>query len=198
MNTESWREVREALDRISPLSGEAATALEALASTRRVARGAHLLRAGDRAVQVAFVRSGLLREYYLDSSGQETTRRFCGVGDFSGSLADLISRGPAGVSIECLEPADLVEVEWARVDALSERHPSLMRLLRKFAEALYVLKSRREHEMLTLPAAARFRLFAEQSPGLEARLPRHLVASYLGITPVHLSRIRSAGRRRRP
>jgi CRP-like cAMP-binding protein len=196
--TEPWRAVREALERISPLGDEAAAALEALATSRRLERGAHLLRAGDRALQVVFVRSGLLREYYLDDRGEESTRRFCEPGTFSGSLADLISRGPAGASIECLETADLVEVEWAGVDALSERHPSLMRLLRKFAEALYVLKMRREHEMLTMPAAARYRLFAEQSPGLEARLPRHLVASYLGITPVHLSRIRSAGRRKRP
>jgi CRP-like cAMP-binding protein len=190
--------VREALERISPLSAEAMNALQALATARRVERGAHLLRAGDRAIQVAFVRSGLLREYYLDGQGQESTRRFCEPGDFTGSLADLISRGPAGASIECLEDADLVEIEWARVDALSEVHPSMMRLLRRFAERLYVLKMRREHEMLTMPATQRYRLLAEQSPALEARLSRHLVASYLGITPVHLSRIRSAGRRERP
>jgi len=198
MTLERWLDVHRALDRISLLRGEAAAALQALATDRRMKKGEHLLRAGDQARNVVFVRHGLLREYYVDSQGHEATRRFCGQGDFSGSLADLISRRPAAVSIECLEGGDVVEVEWSRVDALSDLHPSLMKLLRRFAEGLYVRKTQREHEMLTMPAARRYRSFVEQAPELEARLPRHMVASYLGITPVHLSRICSAERRGRP
>jgi CRP-like cAMP-binding protein len=198
MKPESWMEVHGALDRISPLSREASAELQALATGRRMKKGDHLLRAGDHARKVSFVRRGLLREYYVDGQGHEATRRFCVQGDFSGSLADLISRGPAAVSIECLEAVDVVEVEWNRVDALSDLHPSLMKLLRRFAEGLYVRKMRREHEMLTMPAARRYRSFVEQAPELEARLPRHMVASYLGITPVHLGRICSAERRGRP
>jgi CRP-like cAMP-binding protein len=190
--------VLQALNRVSLLSHDAASALQALATGRRVKKGQHLLLAGDGARNVVFVRHGLLREYYVDRHGREAIRRFCGQGDFSGSLADLISRRPAGVSIECLEAGDVVEVEWRRVDTLSELHPSLMKLLRLFAEGLYVRKVQREHEMLTMPAAQRYRSFVEQEPELEARLPRHMVASYLGITPVHLSRICSAERRRRP
>ena len=198
MTPDPWQDVQGALDRISLLTPEVAAELRALAKGRRTRKGEHLLRAGDRARHVLFVRRGLLREYYVDGQGQEATRRFCGQGEFSGSLADLISGAPAAVFIECLEGGEVVLVEWKVVDALSERHPSLMKLLRRFAEGLYVRKARREQEMLTLPAAQRYRSFVEQAPELEARLPRHLVASYLGITPVHLSRICSAGRRARP
>jgi len=198
MAPDPWQDLLHALNQISPLAHGVSAELQALATGRRVKKGEHLLRAGDLARNVLFVRRGLLREYYVDGQGREATRRFCGQGDFSGSLADLILKDPAAVFIECLEAGEVVEADWARVDALAELHPSLMKLLRRFAESLYVRKMRREHEMLTMPAARRYRSFVEQAPDLEARLPRLMVASYLGITPVHLSRICSAGRRRRP
>lgn len=189
--------LRQALDNVNPLAREAWAAIEPLTSSFVVAEGQHLLRAGERATRIFFVRQGLLREYYLDSAGRESTRRICQPGEFSGSLADLIAGGAAAVSIECLDAGEIVEIDWASIDALSGQHASLMKLMRRFAEALYVRKMRREFEMLTLPAAERFRRFVREEPGLNARLPRHIVASYLGITAVHLSRICAAGKRTR-
>lgn len=122
------------------------------------------------ATHVFFVGRGLLREYYLDSAGREATRRFCKDGEFSGSLADLLVRGAAAVSIEALEPSEIVAFDWESIDRLSEQHPSLMKLLRRFAEALCIRKMRREFEMLTLPAVQRYRRFVREEPGLDARL----------------------------
>ena len=108
MTPESWVEVHRALERISPLGREVSAELQALATGRHMKKGDHLLRAGDQARNVLFVRKGLLREYYVDGEGEEATRRFCAQGDFSGSLADLISRAPAAVSIECLEAGEFL------------------------------------------------------------------------------------------
>ena len=184
--------LHQALQRICPLTPEAWTALAALAKPRPMQAGQHLLRAGTKATNIFFLNSGLLREYYVDGNGQEATRRFCGVGEFSGSLADLLSKGPAEVSIEVLADGGILEMEWSAVDALSLQHGSLMQLMRRFAEGLYIQKMHREFEMLTLPAAQRYQRFADSYPALNAQLPRHMVASYLGITPVHLSRIGAA------
>ncbi|MBI3523401.1 MAG: Crp/Fnr family transcriptional regulator [Betaproteobacteria bacterium] len=186
--------LRRTLDRVNPLTHEALAAIEALVSRRLVNAGQHLLQAGEPAVNIFFVEQGLLREYYLDSAGRESTRRVCKEGEFSGSLADLLAGGAAVVSIEVLEAGEVLAIDWASVDALAEQHPSLMKFLRRSAEALYLRKTRREFEMLTLSAAQRYRKFAQEAPGVDARLPRHIVASYLGITPVHLSRICAAER----
>lgn len=183
--------VRAAIDRISPVSDAAWQAAAGLFAARCVTTGESLLRAGARARQVFFVESGLLREYYVDAEGRESTRQFIAAGEFSGSLADLISAQPAAVSIEALADGVIFEADWRRLDALSEEHRSLMRLLRRLAESLYVRKCRREFEMLSLSAAERYDRFTQQYPHLDAQLPRHQVASYLGITPVHLSRIRA-------
>jgi CRP-like cAMP-binding protein len=184
--------LRQALERINPLADEAWAAIEPLTSARFVEAGQHLLRCGEPATRVVFITRGLVREYYLDGAGHESTRRFCREGELTGSLADLLAGGAAAVSIETLDPTDILELDWAAVDSLSDRHPSLMKLIRRFAEGLYVRKMRREFEMLTLPAAERYRRFTQEEPDLETRLPRHMVATYLGITPVHLSRICAA------
>ncbi len=184
--------MQTALHRIHPLSEQAWSDIAACATPRTVPAGQLLLRAGEMAKRIFFVHSGLLREYYVDHQGREATRRFCTAGEFSGSLADLLAQGPSAVFIECMQGCELLEMEWQAVDALSLRHPSLMHLMRRFAEGLCVHKMQREFEMLTLPAAQRYLRFANLHASLNAQLPRHMVASYLGITPVHLSRIGAA------
>ncbi len=91
--------LRQVLDRVNPPTDDAWAEADALVSSRAVVLGEHLLRAGERATRVFFVRHGLLREYYLDHAGHESTRRFCDEGEFSGSLADLLS-GAAAAHIE--------------------------------------------------------------------------------------------------
>lgn len=180
------------LGHIAPLPEEIWPEIAALVSTRKVAPGEHLLRTGERATSIFFLRSGLLREYYIDDAGRESTRRFCSENEFSGSLTDLITGGKAMTSIESLEAGEVWVLAWQEVDALAEKRPAVMKLLRRFAEILYIRKSLREFEMLTLPAGERYQRFAQEFPALNKRLPRTMVASYLGITPVHLSRICSA------
>lgn len=185
-----------AIARIQPLTVEAKIAMDPLLRRRIADPGTLLLRAGQPSRHVLFLYQGLMREYYVDREGRETTRRFCTEGEFSGSLADMLTGAPAAVSIEAMDRCVVLEAEWKRFDALSELHPSVMKLQRRFAELLYIRKMKREFEMLTLPARERFREFVRENPSLDARLPKHVVASYLGITPVHLSRIRAAEKRR--
>ena len=190
----TFQPLRSALERLSPLTDADWAEFVPLVSERKVAAGEFLLRAGGRATQAFFVREGMLREFYTDAEGAEATRRFCPAGELSGSLADLLSLRPSLCSIEVLESGEVWAIDWRACDALSRRSPAWMTLMRRFAEALYLRKTEREFEMLTLPALERYRRFATAFPALEARLPRQLVATYLGITPIHLSRIRARGR----
>lgn len=182
-------DIRRTLTALSPLAESAWRQIAALLRTCQIPKAAHLLRAGDHARHVYFIRQGLLREYYTTADGDEATRRFCAEGELSGSLADLLSGAPALCSIEALEPTRLWQLDWLAIDRIAETEPSLMRLLRRIAETLYQRKMEREYEMLTLSARDRYRRFALQQPGLLPRLPRLAIAGYLGITPVHLSRI---------
>jgi CRP-like cAMP-binding protein len=181
--------------RLAPLDGDALAAVDALAQPRTFPPGALLLRAGERATWSFFVHRGLVREFYVGERGEEHTRVFVDAGGLTGSLLDLLYDGLAVTFIEAIEPTSALALSYREFDALCARHPALHQLARRLAEEAYVRKARREHEMLALPAARRHARWLAEHAGLDARLSRRHVASYLGITPEHLSRLRRAVRR---
>lgn len=183
-----------AMRRVAPLSDQDVAAGLALVRVRVLARGEHFLRAGDQARDVAVVVTGLLREHFLLADGSERTKAFVLEGELSGSLADLLSDSPARAYIVAEEPSRLLVVDFAASSALAAESPAWAQVRARATEALLRVKAEREYELLGLDAAARYAAFRARYPGLEARVAAKHVASYLGITPVHLSRLR---RRRR-
>jgi CRP-like cAMP-binding protein len=186
--------LRQAVAALHPVADDDWALLAPLVTAATFARGSALLRPGDPARNVFFVLDGLLREFFVDDQGRTSTRRFGRAGDFSGSLADLLSGRPALSAIEAVEDTEVLQVPWARFEDLAQQRPAFERAVRRMTEALYLQKTIREHEMIAQRADERYRRFREANPDLEARVPQHHVASYLGITPVHLSRLRAAAR----
>jgi CRP-like cAMP-binding protein len=174
----------------APLGARAAAAIAERMHRRAFDKGQALLRGGDLARWCFFICHGLVREYYIDDAGKEFTRTFLPEGELTGSLLDLLSGAPAVTWIEALEPTDTLCLAWRDLDALCERFPEIHVVLRRLAERVYVRKVRREHEFLTLSAAQRHDVWLARHKDLDRRLSRYLVASYLGITPEHLSRLR--------
>jgi CRP-like cAMP-binding protein len=160
---------------------------------RSFSKGELLLRAGERAEWFHVLEEGLVREYYVTSEGVEHTRVFVAEGGVTGSLLDLTSGQPSVTWIQALEPTRTTAIRMTDLDALTPTHPELVALARRHAEALAVRKTKREYEMLALSAEERLARWHEEHPGLDRRVTRRLLASYLGMTPVHLSRISGAG-----
>ena len=178
----------------APLSDEAIDRAWATVSARELVKGEHFLRAGDPATEVAVVASGLLREYFDLNGGSEGTKAFIVEGEFTGSLADLISGRPSRASIVAEEPSRVLVSSFAAYRELPDASREWEGFALRSAHALLLRKAEREYELLGLTAEERYATFADRFPGLEARIAAKHVASYLGITPVHLSRLR---RRRR-
>lgn len=167
----------------------------ALVRVRAVAKGAHLLVGGTRrATEVIFVVRGILREYFPLEDGTERTKAFVTEKRIAGSLADLLSDGPSRASIVAETAARVLVVPYAATQELGRRHEAWAELGRRTTAALLASKAEREWELLALDAAGRYEAFRSRYPGLETRVAAKNVASYIGITPVHLSRLR---RRRR-
>ena len=186
--------LRRALSALTPVDEAEVAALASLASWQEFPAGAWLLRGGERAEWCWLVVGGLVRELYVDGDGAEHTRAFVAEGQLTGSLLDLMSDAPAVTFIEALEPTRTIAYRYRDFDRLTARFAGLARAARRNAELLYVRKTRREHEMLALSAAERYRRWREAQPALDARVSRKQLASYLGITPEHLSRLGSAAR----
>ena len=164
------------------------------AEERPMPQGGFFLRQGDIAHEVAVVSEGVVREYYTLADGRERTRGFAQEGEIVGSLADLLSQTPALSSSVAATAVQLVVVPWARLSEVREDHPSWRRFSFRVLEHLYLLKARREYELLALDAGERYEAFQRAFPDLENRVKQTDVASYLGISPEHLSRLRRSRR----
>ena len=189
--TEEVTFLRRALCRQSALS---VAELEALSPPQRceLPAGTAFLRAGERASQVAVVQAGGLREYFVLPDGTERTKGFSLPGDFAGSLADLLVAGPARAWVVAEVPTVLLTLQWSNYQVLVESMPGWQRFARRVAEDLYLRKAQREYELLALDAAARYRMALHRWPQLEQVFRQRHIASYVGVTPVHLSRLRAA------
>lgn len=177
-----------AMQRFAPMS-EAALAL-VTAKTRTLAKGQWFLAAGDLAHEAGFVLSGIVREYFPLEDGREVTRNFGGPGDGVGSLSDLLSGKPAASSTIAETDCRIAVVPWKRVRELADREPAWTLWLARITERLYLAKAQRELELLAYSAEQRYAAFHRRFAAIEDRIPLKQVASYLGITPEHLSRVR--------
>jgi CRP-like cAMP-binding protein len=192
MNEGEWATTLErAVNRLSPVGQDSLRALADCVRPLRFEVSQWLLRAGTPAEDLFLVVHGLVREYHIDEYGGEHTRSFAADGHFTGSLMDLLSTGQPSVTwAQALEPTLALAIPYQRFERLCEQHVDLLVLARRAVEALYVRKARREYELLSLPAADRYASWLREFPELDSRVSRRTLASYLGITPEHLSRIR--------
>ena len=154
------------------------------------ASGEYFLRAGEPAVNTFWLFSGVCREFFMTLAGKEFNKAFSVPGQVTGSLYDLNLGAPSTVTIEFIQPSRGLLLPFKEVKNLCVKHESFNRLYYELLEALFMKKSRREYELLTLSATERFLRFKELYPDLDRQIPLYHIASYLGITPEALSRIR--------
>lgn len=153
--------------------------------------GQILLRSGERVREFYFVLSGLLRYYYVTEDGKEFNKYFAKEYDFAGSISGLISGLPSRYSIEAIEDTHVIMIPVKLIIEGYNRDPSWERLGRRLAENVAYKKELREAEFLLDSAETRYLRFIEEYQDIAARIPQYHIASYLGITEVSLSRIRT-------
>lgn len=176
----------EALLRSEP----AMTGLWQALPRRHFAANAVLLRSGETCTRAWLLESGLVRLYYLSDQGTERNRSFHLEGSWVSGVMPPQAL-PSPYTIEALEPVLAVELGYAALQDWRERFPRIRPLLDEAMGYVFTQHARRESELLGLSPEARYRAFLADQGDLAERLPQHHVASYLGISPVSLSRIRA-------
>ncbi len=188
--TEHHRSLLQAALRWVCLDEAQQHALVSAFSSREVEAGKHIVLPGSTAHEVLFVARGLLRFYYPSADGRESNKAFVAEGEFAGALAAANLGLPLLYGIEALEPSIVLTMPCADFVALMDGDPTFERLGRKLVEMILVRKELRTRSLLLQTATERYLDFVEQRPDLLQRVPLYHIASLLGITDVHLSRIR--------
>lgn len=190
-NSPEWRMIYEKVNSISPIPIEVWTAADLVYTVRELSYGDFLIRQGKIPTEFAFVFSGVLREYYLTPDGNEYIKSFNFPGEFTGSYFDLLIKQPSTCNIRAITDCKIAVADFTQLVSLYDTHIAWERLGRMVAESLFLKKAKREYELLALSAEERYELLKRTYPNIEESIPQYHIASYLGITPVSLSRIRS-------
>lgn len=172
-----------------PASEEAK--LLAIAHPAKLGKGRFFVKEGEVPQKLAFVHRGLFRYFYLDKKGNEYTKNFIPEGHFITSYSAMVIQQPSKMYIEALEDSEISTIQYTDWLQLKEGHPCWNQFLVRLLEYAFSIKEARERDLLLLEAEERYQIFLKDFPTLEQRVKQHLIASYLGISPVSLSRIKT-------
>lgn len=156
-----------------------------------------IARTGDVCDRVRFLVSGMARSCLIDSAGRDFTwcLHFCGEGaNFTNRLvidyASFTHGEPSRLTIEALTDVEVVSVRREEVERTFAGSLAWATVGRVIAERAYYYTHHRVISLLTQSAKERYLLLLQESPDLMKVAPQHYIASYLGITPQSLSRLR--------
>ncbi|MEN7550505.1 Crp/Fnr family transcriptional regulator [Rapidithrix thailandica] len=149
-----------------------------------------LLRAGQIAREFYFIEEGLLRVYHLEN-GKEVNTYFSCDHQFISTFRSMITQSASLEYLEAIEESRILCIPYQSLLQLYDENPKLERLGRTFAEKNYLCVINRSSNLQTKTAKERYLDFIEtHSPKIIRRVPQYQIASYLGIEPESLSRIR--------
>jgi len=171
------------------LNDEERTVFENAFEFRKVPKNTTLIRHGQVSFELYFINKGLLRLYY-DKDGELITAYIFRENHFASSYDSFLQGTPSIQVLESLEDSELLVLSKARLEDLYQRIPKINVFTRKVAEQRFINAQQILSSFLLDSPEVRYRKFASTNKDLLLRVPQHIIASYLGITPVSMSRIR--------
>ena len=163
--------------------------LDSKAKSKACKKGEILQREGDSHSQAFFVKKGLLRSYTIDDKGKEHIFMFA---PESWVIADIESHEfnqPAKLFIDCIEESEVIVLDRRLLSRSDLNVDQLKNNVNLLSRRVAVLQ-RRVIMLMSASAKDRYELFLETYPKIPNRVPQRMIASYLGITPEALSKIR--------
>jgi CRP-like cAMP-binding protein len=157
---------------------------------KKLRRRQYLLQEGDVCRNEYFVNNGCLRTYYIDERGIEHVVQFAPEDWWTGDMYSFITQTPARFTIDALEESEVLYFDKATEEDLYIQVPKFERFFRILLQNSFVAQQNRILSAMSDTAEERYKKFITKYPLMEQRLPQHQIASYLGITPESLSRIR--------
>jgi CRP-like cAMP-binding protein len=156
----------------------------------RLKKDQHFIRIGDVPDKLGFISSGIFRIFFITDQGDEKILAFRRKNQLLSAFSQFLQGKPSWCGIQALTESLLLCINLKEYNQLLSDHPCWNILGRKYLENLFIEKEKREREFLSEDATARYLSFRQNNPGLEDKISQYHIASYLGITPVALSRIR--------
>lgn len=161
-----------------------------LIKERKVRRKQYLLQEGDICHHENFVIKGCLRTYYIDQKGQEHIVQFAVEDWWIGDMYSFLTQKPSKYNIDALEDSIVLSIEKKSMDELYVKVPKFEKFYRHLLQNAFIALQERIASNISETGEERYRQFQLKYSKIEERVPQRMIASFLGLTPESLSRIR--------
>lgn len=177
--------------RVAPVDKKEIANLAAKACPRQYKKNACFVEEGEVCQSLLFIQKGLFR-YYILHEGNDSTKDFAvdHLNPFCTAYTSFMTQTPSQIWVEALEDSTVMEWQSRDVLELFETHPQWLLFAKRISQQLYIRKEKREFSFLKNSPEERYQQFLKEFPQLHQRVPQYMIASYLGIKPESLSRIR--------
>ena len=182
--------LREHVARLVPLTDEEFLSCTSLMVPKRVRKGSYLAQEGEVAKYLSFVTKGCLRAYGIDKKGEEHIVQFALEGWWISDLYSFLTGKPGEYFIDALEDSDVLLIDANAYEKLCTTVSKFERYFRILLQNNYIATHKRVLASIGLSAEERYLQMLEDYPTIVRRVAQRHIASYLGITPEALSRIR--------
>ena len=174
------------------VSGEEFALIEQYARLKKLRKKQYLLQAGDVSHNHCFITKGLLRTYSVDDKGNEHIVRFAMENWWISDRESLLTGQPSKFNIDAIEDSEVLLFEKASMDMLMDKLPAFNRMVNDILNKSFITSQNRIHEAISSTAEEKYHNFVQRYPEFALRVPQAMIASYLGIAPETLSRLRNA------
>ncbi len=158
---------------------------------KKLDKGQVLLYFGETAKNQYYVIEGCLRNFSIDENGKEHIIAFGPTDWWISDLYSYLTETPAKHILDALIPTEVFEIRKKDMEEIYERIPKFERFFRILFQNAIVAQTRRIDQTISIPAEERYKVFIKKYPGIFQQIPLKYIASYLGISPEFLSKIRN-------
>jgi CRP-like cAMP-binding protein len=154
-------------------------------------KGQYFVRGGEIPNKIGFITKGLMKYYYIDFDGNDWIKYFSVENDFVASYASFLYQTPSLYFIEAMEDTSTLSINFSSYINNINKSKTWCTIARKYTEKIYYEKEKREASLLKEDGSERYFNFLIEYKHLIDRINIKDIASFLGLTPVSLSRIRN-------
>ena len=187
--------LRSYFDRGFPINDAGFELMKSVLIFRQFKKGEFLLREGEISRYGAFVAKGILRSYVVDNKGKEHIMQFAPENWWISDKSGISTENSSAFFIDAIEDTDALLCDVKAHTTLMNDLPGYAASFQSGIQKRTVAKDNRIVATLTATAEERYNEFLKSYPTIAQRVPQHMLASYLGITPETLSRIRKSASR---
>jgi CRP-like cAMP-binding protein len=178
------------VSRTCPFTEEELRIFDSLLEVRKVKKKTYLLQPGEVCTFEAYINKGCIRNYYIDEHGSEVILQFAIEDWWSSDIGSFHEQRPSNMFIETLEDCELLVLTVETKEELLRLVPKFERVFRIMVQRNLTALQNRLMNTIALNAEEKYLDFTRRYPTIAQRVPQHHIASFLGISPEFLSKVR--------